>query len=285
MAAFNMTRTYGVEIEFAITSANKQLTAESIVTDISSTGITCKYLGYTHQDMAIWKMVTDSSCGYELVSPPMAGEDGFYQITKVCDVLHQYELLGRVKVTQACGLHVHHDAGDFTTQAFRNLFINYMKYEHAFDSVMPGSRRGNVNQYCQSLNARAFDSMQEAIDCIKGCKTISNISDAFGNSRYYKLNVEAYTRHGTIEFRQHYGTINAEQIINWIVLTNALITTSIEAKRIKSEYNSALDTMETMKWAVNAFKSRGADDLVINAIKYYEKRAKELNADVSLFAC
>jgi hypothetical protein len=36
--------------------------------------------------------------------------------------------------------------------------------------------------------------------------------------RYHKLNLSSYVSHGTIEFRQHQGTINYVKISRWIDL-------------------------------------------------------------------
>ena len=44
------------------------------------------------------------------------------------------------------------------------------------------------------------------------------------NDRYHKVNVEAYSRHRTVEFRQHSCTTNFTKMENWIRFLNGLIT-------------------------------------------------------------
>ena len=44
------------------------------------------------------------------------------------------------------------------------------------------------------------------------------------NDRYHKVNFEAYSRHRTVEFRQHSGTTNFTKMENWIRFLNGLIT-------------------------------------------------------------
>ena len=39
---------------------------------------------------------------------------------------------------------------------------------------------------------------------------------AIQGGRYYKVNLQAYQCHGTIEFRQHSGTVNATKIAHWV---------------------------------------------------------------------
>jgi hypothetical protein len=35
-------------------------------------------------------------------------------------------------------------------------------------------------------------------------------------SRYRKVNIASFNRHGTIEFRQHEGTMDPDRILNWV---------------------------------------------------------------------
>jgi hypothetical protein len=44
--------------------------------------------------------------------------------------------------------------------------------------------------------------------------------------RYFKLNVAAYLRHGTIEFRQHSGTVDYQKMVNWIIFCIAFVEDS-----------------------------------------------------------
>jgi hypothetical protein len=53
-------------------------------------------------------------------------------------------------------------------------------------------------------------------------------------SRYYKLNLSAINVHGTIEFRQHSGTVNAEKAVNWVKLTAGFMRAAEDAKQINA---------------------------------------------------
>lgn len=44
--------------------------------------------------------------------------------------------------------------------------------------------------------------------------------------RYFKINLQAYLRHGTIEFRQHSGSANATKVCNWVRFLQAFIDES-----------------------------------------------------------
>lgn len=80
---------------------------------------------------------------------------------------------------------------------------------------MPQSRRQNY--YCKGLSSISASDIQAA-------QSIYDLRAAFGNNRYRKVNLEAYARHRTVEFRQHSGTTNFTKMENWIRFLNGLIT-------------------------------------------------------------
>jgi len=199
-------RKFGVEIEC------NNCPIDTVVPALTAAGISVRYEGYTHNVMSRWKFVTDGSLhgpnSYELVSPPLFGEAGLDEVRKVCKVLVQ---MG-VTVNSSCGLHVHVDANDLQAEDVKSLVFRYMKYEGDIDSFMPRSRRGNSNSYCRSITGVA-EAMQRARETDNVRLLVEN---TVYQQRFYKLNVAAFLRHGTIEFRQHSGTVNATKVANWI---------------------------------------------------------------------
>lgn len=95
---------------------------------------------------------------------------------------------------------------------------------------MATSRRADNNNYCKStrrifLENPAFTNARTVLDLVHAqC------------GRYYKLNLQSYTRHHTIEFRQHQGTVSAEKIGNWVRFLNGFID---ESRRIANGTESA----------------------------------------------
>tara|TARA_R110002124_G_scaffold272617_1_gene441814 strand:- start:412 stop:702 length:291 start_codon:yes stop_codon:yes gene_type:complete len=61
------------------------------------------------------------------------------------------------------------------------------------------------------------------------------------NSRYYKLNLQSYNRHESLEFRQHGGTVELEKIKNWILFLHNLVEYS---KKIKT--TAAAATLDSL---------------------------------------
>ena len=147
---------------------------------VRSRGISCEIEGYNHSTRCHWKIVSDASVngGYELVSP----------------------------------VHAHFGTDDFkdSISVWRNLYINYATLEEDIDAFMPPSRRDN--RYCSSLKV---SNWREKMD---SAQTLIDIERSVTNrSRYFKLNSQSYWRHGTVEFRQHSGTIEYDKIKNWLL--------------------------------------------------------------------
>lgn len=263
-AEFNNERTYGIEIEFL----QGPYSRETIAQELRNAGINAYSESYNHTTKSNWKLITDASCGNELVSPVLKGREGLEEIKKVCAVLNR---LG-CKVDKRCGLHVHHYAGDLSVKNFRNLYISYAKYEGLIDTLQPISRRGNNNQYCRSLITYGYNELVERLD---RCKTINDIRCIFG-TRYMKLNIESYVKYGTIEFRQCAGTTDASKIINWIMFTQLMVERSkfsIVAK-IERDY----DHLGCLFNMLGIVRKATCSDEMFEMGKYFRNRAKKLRS-------
>ena len=207
---YTFSRNFGVEIEAY--NCSKQKLAQ----ELTAVGINVRVEGYNHTDSTEhWKLVADGSLtgneSFELVSPILHGEEGLKDLEKVCWVLE----LCNVKVNESCGLHIHMDAADFTINTWKNLALGYKRLEKVIDAFMPTSRRNN--RFCEG-----FADITE--HNIKNAVTICDLRRAFGNDRYHKVNLEAYARHRTVEFRQHGGTTNFVKMSSWIHFLAKLIT-------------------------------------------------------------
>ena len=234
-----MNRKFGVEIEAYGVSKT------TLARELRLAGIDCVVEGYNHTTKNYWKVVSDCSLEgnetFELVSPILNGENGLAQIEKVCSVLTR---LG-AKVNKSCGLHVHIDARDMDASKLKNVCKMWMKYESCFDSILPASRRENV--YCKGIRNKflTLDAAFEAIDSTNtagGLTTVMNKS-GYSTSRYHKLNLESLGRHGTIEFRQHSGTVDAEKINNWVMLVGGFVESAISAKTIRKNGDGKFENL------------------------------------------
>ncbi|RIV20506.1 amidoligase enzyme [Fibrisoma montanum] len=204
--AFN--RRFGIEIEAY------NVEKHTLASALREAGIDVAVEGYNHTTRAHWKIVTDGSLNgnntFELVSPILEGQDGLNQLQTVCRVLKQKNAY----INRSCGLHVHFDAEHIGLSHTKNLLINYSRFERVIDSFMPISRRAGNNGYCLSFASQ--------LSRIESASTMNALCGVM-HTRYYKVNLQAYLRHKTIEFRQHSGTIEFEKISNWVLFLHNLV--------------------------------------------------------------
>jgi hypothetical protein len=226
-------RTFGVELEFILPHR-----VATLATRLNAVNITCYSEHYNHYTRDYWKIVSDatvhSETGYtpmELVSPPLRGLDGLRQLETVCMVLNELN----AKVNRSCGLHVHHDARNLELQEWKSIVKSYIKYEDTIDLLMAPSRRGNGNQWSRSLKGSyAGYTVNELWARVDRSYDVYNLQQMFG-TRYIKLNLEASTLHGTVEYRQHGGTTNFTKIAAWVALTQGFVTSAVQGKPVRGK--------------------------------------------------
>ncbi len=208
-----MSRMFGVELEMV------GITREQAVRALRLVGIHVESEDYNHTTRTHWKIVPDGSVhgGFEVVSPVLQGEEGLEQLRTVVTALD--DMGGAVNRT--CGFHVHFDAADLGVEHIRAIVTRYAAHEAEIDAFMPPSRRGNANRYCQSV----VGVVQNSRFCT--ATTLQELLSVQGG-RYFKVNLQSYNTHGTVEFRQHSGTLNAPKAVNWVRLLDSFIT---ETKR------------------------------------------------------
>jgi hypothetical protein len=152
------------------------------------------------------------------------------QIRKICEVLR----LKGAQINLNCGLHVHigvrDGAASLDVSALKRLAVLYCTHEAAIiDNVQPPSRRGNANWLLRSI-------AQHSPAMINQCRDVGELATLlrhgqlsrprrrrrfFGGAnrderRYVKLNFLSFLTQGTVEFRQHSGTIDANKICQWV---------------------------------------------------------------------
>jgi len=173
---------------------------------------------YNHTTRSYWKIVYDASVtgreGCEVVSPVLTGTRGLVDLRRALQALSDCGAL----VNRSTGLHVHFGASGLSLQQWKNLLINYHGLEPIIDQMMQQTRRNN--QYAQSLrDIRDFTSK------VQSDSSFRQLRDTLG-TRYRKVNLESFDRHGTVEFRQHAGNVEIDSVINWVLFLHYLIEVS-----------------------------------------------------------
>jgi hypothetical protein len=212
---------YGVEIEFI----NADL--REVERTMRDAGIDVVREGYNHTTRNHWKIVTDqtvSTGGYsysqglgnggELVSPILCGDDGLRELEAALAALNSHP---DVSIDRRCGLHVHVSWDNMQSDHIQQIVRRYAKYEHIIDGWMPRSRRGSSSRWCSS-------TVDHTVERVRNMSDLS--SYRAGINRDCKVNLDAYARHGTIEFRQHSGTTDFNKISNWVKFLLAFVDNS-----------------------------------------------------------
>lgn len=226
------TRKFGVEIEAYNVSMHQVADA------LQAVGIDARVAGYTHSTTPYWKLVSDASLtgahAFELVSPILEGEAGFAELAKACEVMTS---MG-VKVNRSCGLHVHVDGRDLTLPQLKNVCRMFAKYEPCMDEVVPPSRR--ANDYCRSNLARlgGLDAAYTKIAAATNSNELAEVMNGPQHShlaRYHKLNLQSMLRHGTVEFRQHSGTVDAVKAVTWARMAVAFVVDATRWQSVRKD--------------------------------------------------
>lgn len=225
--SFPHVRQFGLELEFFNISEGR------VQTLLQGAGIQC-WRSYYEDSGTGWKITDDGSIvgdySVELVSPILSGVEGLRQVAKVVRILSD----AGAKVNKSCGFHVHVDANDLPSNVLLNVYRRYALHESMIDTFMVKSRRANNNEYCKSTRnlldrtvnvAKNMDPSEVAELMDERC-----IGGRWSGGRYNKVNLCAYLRHGTIEFRHHGGTMNVDKVLSWVMFCVNFVETSMESE-------------------------------------------------------
>lgn len=260
--------TFGVEFECMMP---RGVGHSQLASKLTEAGIETHFETYGHEVPSAWKIVTDGSLGdyqsgAEVVSPILLGSEGLRQVDRVCQVLLEVGC----QVNRRCGFHVHVGCQNRPVWFFKNLLRLYAHYEDVLDGLVTPSRRGNTNQYCRStkrvIEYHGYQTFQDAADveAVGRVYTGSHYLDG-SSGRFVKLNLAAYWRHGTVEFRHHQGTINSEKARTWIRLCLGLATAAGRNESI--DLTGEVATLESLASRI------GMDDVV----PYWQRRRQQLS--------
>lgn len=233
-------RAFGIELEVLYPY---RATHSSIAADLTRLcGFPVVNESYGHAAPRQWKVTHDGSVsdGGEIVSPKLMGEDGIAQAVAVTKALQS---LG-CKVDKSTGFHIHVDGAELTAKELGKIGICFFWFETFFDHIMPESRRGSQSQFVPS-NRKFYGSGYGAVELNAGIAAINTAIET-GNrakvvsainprcycqsrrgretqrcgcsGRYAKLNATPINNQGSLEFRQHSGTVEHDKVANWIRL-------------------------------------------------------------------
>ena len=222
-----------------------------------------------------WKIEQDNSCGNEIVSPILEGEQGLKELLHVCYCANKAaEYMGASRLSGLdCGIHFHYDARSMNHIAIRNILVATAMIEPLFYAMNPMSRFGtnfaaplNFNMF-QCLRARDMVDLRDIwFRSYMGVSAnqdsyrvkskeyypefINNATKAphkYDWTRYHGLNFVALFKHKTIEYRYAQCSFDEHTIEMWYrlfyAIVDACITTSTR-KLLKSNFPYKMGTIK-----------------------------------------
>ena len=166
--------------------------------------------------------------GHEVISPVLRGVNGLTQARMVMKSLSR----AGAKINRSCGLHV--TVGVTNTSArFRRMgkgrqaqaigrIVDLYDYfmDDGFNSLVSASRRpGSPSQSGYADRYSIHGGQSFGVRSQEAAKTLLRYGIGRG-----VLNISNFTSNGTIEFRQHNGTLNGAKITNWALLCGRIVS-------------------------------------------------------------
>ena len=236
--------------------------AQRLIRDgLRDAGFACQiYRSSVHRTTPHWKIVPDGSVhgGFELVAPILKGAAGIREMKAVLNIANQFsECRG-----SSTGMHAHFGVFDKRTfnrtgclvwadmtsaqqqTCLRSRQVKRMQvklnnamvhFEAPMDWLVSRSRRFGRSSMCGGSNhhwigdATADDYITSRRYAAEGPVGVSRFR------RYMKVNFHALSRHGTVEFRQHQGTMNPVKAEKWIKLCYRLYARSWQQEYLNVE--------------------------------------------------
>lgn len=204
-----------------------------------------------------------SSYGEEFRSGILQGDRGFELIKRQCDTL----VHNGYKTDSSCGFHCHIDARDLTKEQLLNITSFIVAFENIIYSFLPKSRQSGSYSLPLSWSKPDLDA-EKNTKCPRFEKEFLD-----GINRYRGFNLQAFAKHGTIEFRYHSGTIDYEKIQQWVNLCLRIV-----------EYQKDIFWDRPRKFSTSSRKAYklfySTLQLDEKQIAYFEARKEKFNAVV-----
>jgi hypothetical protein len=199
---WNKRRLFGLELEFIPDNIDRQKLRKAV----EEAGQKCQTRDWerSRDNLDFWVAKTDSSCGYELCSPPIKGPA---KLKAVCDVVKSVFKAGAT-FNNRCGLHIHLGCVDFSQEQLYSLLAHWIKIEMVIMHAHPQNRL--ENPYCKTCNSKIanFDNDREYPGHL--------LFDILKIDRKQTLNLFYWEERKSIEFRMGEMSNDPDDIKNRI---------------------------------------------------------------------
>lgn len=223
---FTSKRKFGVELEVGPEKDRSYLKA--IIANVSDRQIVISDWALSNGN-DYWHVKYDSTCGpkgkgydngWEVASYVSSGYKDIVQIAKVATALQD----SGVTINPNCGLHVHVDMHDFTTDEAAVLVARWIKIEQTLCGIVPPDRL--KSKYCRLVSEIAKKKLdfKKQYEAPKFWRIIrpTNYHVHDNTQKKVALNmvnfaaaIAGYQNRSTVEFRFPEGTLNGDDVKNW----------------------------------------------------------------------
>jgi hypothetical protein len=186
------------------------------------------------------------------------------KIKEVVSFVSAALIKAQAKVDKSCGMHVHLDARPTTGANAKNMFERLVDQQFALFQIVPSSRRSN--RYCKYTKK----------------------DDWRGTDRYKAVNPLSFKKYNTIEVRMHSGTVDANKIIPWINLLEAIaystadISTSRAPHTMLEKFNLEKSTIDYFNARADLFKNGREVNTSDYEEDYQDFESEEVEEDDSI---
>ena len=169
-----------------------------------------------------WRDAHDGSLsdnGREFMMNPEIGDNALDQISKMCDWLVEDDWFA----DSSCGVHVHTDAFYMGVKELKSVLLTVRALEPFIYEMIPNSRR--ESRYSAPMSTKIYTQDILKVNTIgefcnlwyEKMNDVRTTTDKYNDSRYRGFNLHSRILHGTLEYRYHQGSLNKENIINWVL--------------------------------------------------------------------
>lgn len=197
---------------------------------------------FAQNGMDNWGEVTDDGSleynGVEIRTPILQGAQGFKELKRAFEILNA----NGYTVNADCGMHVHHNAPEFKKdpEMTIRLLESWADNQKLINNMVASWRIDN--DYCYEVTHDAVEDIAEFI-------RERGYFDAWDR---IALSVNSLDYHGTIEIRQHEGTLNYEEAESWIKFGQSFLDSIAGRKRKLAEMSDEELLLKRLKVTKNA---------------------------------
>jgi hypothetical protein len=109
-------------------------------------------------------------------------------------------------VNRSCGLHVH---TDMRNRDVKLAYRNFVRIQNLLRGAQPVGRVNN--KHCKANTSDVFTPGENGVD-----------------GRYSVVNSQSFKKHQTLEIRIHEGTVNCDDIANWVLFIDSIASYAAE---------------------------------------------------------